>query len=102
VLGLADDLQREVVDPFRTTGELKEADELPVLADVSPSVESLSFRLIGFLPLLRFRGRVGRRAAAFMAASCTSGSWSQAVPATLILRKRIELLVNVPVLSEKM
>lgn len=48
VLSLADDFQREVADPFRTTGELKEADELPVLADVSPSVESLSFRLVGF------------------------------------------------------
>lgn len=74
MLGLADDFQRDVVDPLRTTGELQEAEEIPVPADVSFCVEVLSFRLIGFLPLLRFLGRVGRRAAAFMASSCTSGS----------------------------
>lgn len=74
MLGLADGFQQDVVDPLRTTGELQEAEEIAVPADVSFCVEVLSFRLIGFLPLLRFLGRVGRRAAVFTASSCTSGS----------------------------
>ncbi len=60
-------------------------------------------RLIGSLPLLTLCGMVvvGEvKAIEFI--GLRSKSCSHAVPATLIFRKRIELFVKVPVLSEKM
>ena len=60
-------------------------------------------RLIGSLPLLTFCGMVVvNEVKAMEFVGLRSKSCSHAVPATLIFRKRIELFVKVPVLSEKM
>ncbi len=69
MLGLADDLQRDAVDPLRVTGEEQDGGEMLGSPNVSPGIDVLILRLRGFLPLLRFRGTAGCRAAAFITSS---------------------------------
>jgi hypothetical protein len=104
-LGLADDLQcgltellraRDVRDTF-IGGE----DELEVLGGFS-RMDSDFLHLTGFFPLLLAFVGIECLTMARIASSWISGSWSQAVPATLNFRNFIQLLVNVPVLSENM
>lgn len=69
ILGLAVDLQRDAEDPLRVTGEEQDGGEMPGSPDVSPGIDVLILRLRGFLPLLRFRGTAGCRAAAVITSS---------------------------------
>ena len=69
ILVLADDLQRDAVDPLRLTVEEQDGGEMPGSPDVSPGIDVLILRLRGFLPLLRFRETAVCRAAALITSS---------------------------------
>ena len=101
ICGRADDLQEGLTELVRLT-----VDSLgrrhPVVSIWGLDGEAALPCLAGALPLLESLRNLECTPTSFCVSCCTSVSWRQAVPATLIFRKRMELLVKVPVLSEKM
>jgi hypothetical protein len=104
-LGLADDLQCILIEFLRPRDErdtfIGGEDELEVRGGFS-RMDRDFLPLTGFFPLLLAFFEIECLTMARIASSWISGSWSHAVPATLNFRNFIQLLVNVPVLSENM
>lgn len=104
-LGLADDLQYVLTELLRPIGEEGIFTGGEAVVGVSHDflrTDEDFLHIAGFFPLLLVFIEIERLTIACIASAWISGSCSQAVPATLNFRNFMQLLVNVPVLSEKM